>query len=135
MKLLDGSMADMEIAMNADGTGLKIGMENLSLKSLGLEGYNVTGDFDISVLDNAMQKINEARSSTGAYTNAMEHSYNYNTGASYNLLSARSRIEDLDIPKAVSEQQKKKLLQDYRLGMQRKQMQNNMLITKMFGSM
>lgn len=135
MKLLDGSMADMEIAMNADGAGLKIGMENLSLKSLGLEGYNVTGNFDISVLDNAMQKISEARSSTGAYTNAMEHSYNYNTGASYNLLSARSRIEDLDIPKAVSEQQKKKLLQDYRLGMQRRQMQNNMLITKMFGSM
>lgn len=135
MKLLDGSMADMDIAMNADGTGIKIQMENLSLKSLGLEGYNVTGDFDIGVIDEAMKKINEARSSAGAYTNAMEHAYNYNNNASYNLLSARSRIEDLDIPTAVSEQKKNKLLEDYRLGMQRKKMQNDMLITRMFGSM
>lgn len=135
MKLLDGSMADMDIAMNADGTGLKIQMENLSLKSLGLEGYNVTGSFDMGVLDAAMQKISEARSSTGAYTNAMEHAYNYNTGASYNHLSARSRTEDLDIPKAVSEQKKNKLLEDYRMGMMRKKMQNDTLITRMFGSM
>lgn len=135
MKLLDGSMADMDIAMNADGTGLKIQMENVSLKSLGLEGYNVTGDFDIGVIDNAMKKISEARTSTGAYTNAMEHAYNYNTGASYNLLSARSRIEDLDIPKAVSEQKKQKLMGDYQMGMLRKKMQNDTLITRMFGSM
>lgn len=135
MKLLDGSMADMDIAMNADGTGLKIQMENVSLKSLGLDGYNVTGDFDIGVIDNAMKKISEARTSTGAYTNAMEHAYNYNTGASYNLLSARSRIEDLDIPKAVSEQKKQKLMGDYQMGMLRKKMQNDTLITRMFGSM
>lgn len=135
MKLLDGSMADMDIAMNADGTGLKIQMENVSLKSLGLDGYNVTGDFDIGVIDNAMKKISEARTSTGAYTNAMEHAYNYNTGASYNLLSARSRIEDLDVPKAVSEQQKQKLMGDYQMGMLRKKMQNDTLITRMFGSM
>lgn len=135
MKLLDGSMADMDIAMNADGTGLKIQMENVSLKSLGLDGYNVTGDFDIGAIDNAMKKISEARTSTGAYTNAMEHAYNYNTGASYNLLSARSRIEDLDVPKAVSEQQKQKLMGDYQMGMLRKKMQNDTLITRMFGSM
>lgn len=135
MKLLDGSMADMDIASNPDGTGMKIQMENLSLKSLGLEGYNVTGDFDIGVINAAMKKINEARSNTGASTNAMEHAYNYNTYASYNLLSARSRIEDLDIPKAVSDQQKNKLLGDYRMGMLRKKMQNDTLITRMFGSM
>ncbi|GFH93759.1 flagellin [Lachnospiraceae bacterium] len=135
MKLLDGSMADMEIASNPDGTGIKIQMENLSLKGLGLEGYNVTGNFDISAIDAAMKKINDARSSTGASANALEHAYNYNTGASYNLLSSRSRIEDLDIPKAVSEQQKSKLLGDYRMGMLRKKMQNDTLITRMFGSM
>ena len=135
MKLLDGSMADMEIASNPDGTGIKIQMENLSLKGLGLEGYNVTGNFDLGAIDAAMKKINDARSSTGASTNALEHAYNYNTGASYNLLSSRSRIEDLDIPKAVSEQQKSKLLGDYRMGMLRKKMQNDTLITRMFGSM
>lgn len=135
MKLLDGSMADMDIASNPNGTGMKIQMENLSLKSLGLDGYNITGDFDISVIDSAMQKISEARSNTGASTNALEHAYNYNNNASYNLLSARSRIEDLDIPKAVSDQKKNKLLGDYRMGMLRMKMQNDSLITNMFSSM
>lgn len=135
MKLLDGSMADMDIATNPDGTGMKIQMENMSLQALGIEGYNVTGDFDIGVIDAAMKKVNEARSNTGASTNALEHAYNYNNYASYNLLSARSRIEDLDIPKAVSEQQKKKLMGDYQMGMLRKKMQNDTLITRMFGSM
>jgi len=135
MKLLDGSMADMELATNPDGTGMKIQMENVSLQALGLEGYNVTGSFDISVIDNAMKKISEARGSAGAATNAMEHAYNYNTGTSYNLLSARSRIEDLDIPKAVSDQKKNQLLGDYRMGMLRAKMQNDSLITRMFGSM
>ena len=135
MKLLDGSMADMDIVSNPDGTGMKIQMENMSLKSLGIDGYNITGDFDISVIDAAMEKISSARSSTGASTNAMEHAYNYNTGASYNLLSARSRIEDLDIPKAVSDMKKNKLLGDYQMGMLRKKMQNDSLITRMFGSM
>ena len=33
MKLLDGSMADMHIASNPDGTGMKIQMENATLKA------------------------------------------------------------------------------------------------------
>ena len=47
MSLLDGSMADMNIAANADGTGMKIGMENVTLKSLGINGFDVTKDFDL----------------------------------------------------------------------------------------
>lgn len=135
MKLMDGSMADMNIASNPDGTGMKIQMENTTLKALGIDGYDVTGQFDIGVIDAAMDKISAARSSTGAVTNAMEHAYNYNTGASLELTGARSRIEDLDIPKAVSEQKKMKLLQDYRMGMMRKQMENDSLVVKMFGNM
>lgn len=134
-QLLDGSMADMNIASNPDGSGMKIHMEDATLKSLGLEGYNVTGDFDIGVIDAAMDKISAARSSTGATTNALEHAYNYNTYASYNLVEAGSRIEDLDVPKAVSEQQKQKLLQDYSMSMLRKRMQNNMMVTRLFSSM
>ena len=136
MKLLDGSMADMHIASNPDGTGMKIQMENGTLKSLGIEGYSVMGDFDISVIDAAMEKISAARSRTGATTNAMEHAYNYNTRASLELVSSRSRIEDLDMPKAISEQKKEKLLRDYQLGMmRRRQMDQNSFVTKMFSGM
>lgn len=134
--LLDGSMADMYIASNpSEGEGMKIQMENATLKALGLEGYNVTGSFDIGDIDRAMEKINTARSNTGASTNAMEHAYNYNKGASEQLLASRSRIEDLDVPKAVSEQKQEKLMQDYRMAMLRRKMNDDSLVVKMFGNM
>jgi len=134
MKLMDGSMADMHIASNADGTGMKIGMENVTLKSLGLEGYDVTKDFDISVIDSALEKVNSARSRTGAVTNSLEHAYNSNTNTSLNLVSSRSRIEDLDVPKAVSEKEKERVLQDYRMGMMRKKMQDDASVLRLFGA-
>lgn len=135
MKLLDGSMANMHIASNPDGTGMKIQMENATLKSLGIEGYSVMGDFDIGVIDAAIEKISASRSRTGATTNAMEHAYNYNTRASLELISSQSRIEDLDVPKAISDQKREKLLMDYRLGMMRKQMDNDSFVVKMFSRM
>ena len=123
--LLDGSMADMYIASNPSaGEGMKIQMENATLKALGLED-----------IDRAMEKINTARSNTGASTNAMEHAYNYNKGASEQLLASRSRIEDLDVPKAVSEQKQEKLMQDYRMAMLRRKMNDDSLVVKMFGNM
>ena len=135
MKLLDGSMADMHIASNPDGTGMKIQMENATLKALGLEGYSIMGKVDIGAIDSAIAKISASRGRTGASTNALEHAYNYNTRASLELTGARSRIEDLDIPKAVSEQKKNKLLQDYRFGMMKKQIDNDSYVLKLFGSM
>ena len=135
-QLLDGSMADMYIASNPSaGEGMSIKMENATLKALGIDGYNVTGNFDISRIDSAMEKINTARSNTGATTNAMEHAYNYNRGASEQLLAARSRIEDLDMPKAITRQKQDKLMQDYRMVMLRRKMNNDSLVVKMFGNM
>lgn len=135
MTLMDGSKADINIASNPDGTGMKIQMENTTLKSLGLEGYNVTGAFDIGAIDKAMDKISAARSRTGASVNAMEHAYNYNTRASLETTGAQSRIEDLDMPKAISEQKKNDLLRDYQMGMLKRKMENDSIVTKMFGSM
>lgn len=133
MSLLDGSMADMNIAANADGTGLKIGMENVTLKSLGINGFDVTKSFDLSAIDTAIEKVSAARGRTGAVTNSLEHAFNSNRGTSENLTASRSRIEDLDIPKAVTEKQKNKLLQDYRMGMMRRKMQNDSSVLKLFG--
>lgn len=135
MKLMDGSMADMHIASNPDGTGMKIQMENVTLKALGIDGYDVTGNFNIGDIESALDKISASRSATGAKTNAMEHAYNYNTGASLEMVNSRSRIEDLDMPKAISEQKKNKLMQDYRMSMLRRKMQNDSLVVKMFGAM
>lgn len=134
MKLMDGSMADMNIAANPDGTGMKIQMENVTLQALGIDGYDVTGNFDINDIVGAMEKISSSRSATGASTNAMEHAYNYNTGSSLDLVASRSRMEDLDIPKAVSEQKKNKLLKDYQMIMLNRKMQNDGMVLRLFGS-
>ena len=39
------------MASNPDGTGMSIKMVNTTLESLGIADYDVTKDFDISVID------------------------------------------------------------------------------------
>ena len=130
--LLDGSMADMHLATNPNGGGLNIRMENTTLKAMGLAGYDVTGSFDLSAVDKAMDMVSKARGNMGASTNRLEHTYNYNMQASENTLASRSRIEDLDMPKAVSEKQKEQLLSQYRNLMLQRQMREGSLVMRMF---
>lgn len=132
LKLLDGSMADMDIASSPDGSGMKIQMADATLDALGIDGYDVTGSFDISRIDKALELVSSKRSSMGASTNRLEHTYNYNTNASLQLTSAQSRIEDLDMAKGVTEQKKQDLLKDYQNVLLRKKMQNDSLVLKFF---
>ncbi len=125
MKLLDGSMADMQLATNPDGTGQSIKMQNATLEALGIDGYDVTGKFDINRITNALDMVNKSRSEIGASTNALESAYNYNAYASQNTTAAQSGIEDLDIAQAISEQKKNTLLDSYQNMMQKQQMEEN----------
>lgn len=132
-KLLDGSMADMNLATNPNGGGVKIQMENSTLEALGIADLDVTSDdFSLDAIDKAMQMVSSRRSSLGASTNRLEHTYNYNMSASLEQLGSRSRLEDLDIPKAVSEKQKKELLFEYQIMMQKKKDEQDGLVTRMF---
>ena len=132
-KLLDGSMADMHLATNPDGGGLEIGMANATLEALGIADFDVTsGNFDLGVIDEAMKKISSQRSSVGAYTNRLEHTYNYNTSSHLEQLSSRSRIEDLDMPKAITEKKKQELLGQYKNLMMRRQMDQKSSILRLF---
>lgn len=124
MKLIDGSMADMSLATNPDGTGQSIKMANATLESLGIDGYDLTGDFDINRITSAMDKVNEARSAGGATTNALDYAINSNKYASQNTTAAQSRIEDLDIPKAISEQKKNEVIDEYQMMMQKQKMED-----------
>lgn len=131
--LLDGSMADMHLATNPNGGGLDIGMENSTLESLGIADFDVTNsNFDLSAIDNAMKKVSGQRSSVGASTNRLEHTYNYNLAANEEQLGARSRIEDLDMPKAISEKKKEELLSQYRNLMLRKRMDQKANVLRLF---
>ncbi|MDE6924906.1 MAG: flagellin [Acetatifactor sp.] len=132
-KLLDGSMADLHLATNPDGGGLEIGMENTTLEALGIADFDVTsGNFDLGAIDAAIDKLSGQRSSLGAYTNRLEHTYNYNTNANEQLLSARSRIEDLDMPKAISEKKKQDLLNQYKNLMLKSHMNQRSNVLRLF---
>lgn len=131
-KLLDGSMADLHLATNPNGGGLDIQMQNTTLEALGIADFDVTGDFDLDAIDKAMDIVSKARGSLGAYTNRLEHTYNYNMQASENLLASRSRIEDLDMPKAISEKKKQDVLDQYRTLMLRRQMSQDAMVMRLF---
>ena len=132
-KLLDGSMADIGLATNPSGGGMKIQMANSTLEALGIADFDVTSDnFSLDAIDNAMKIVSSQRSNLGASTNRLEYTYNYNTSAALEQLSSRSRLEDLDIAKAVSEKQKNDLLFEYSIMMQKKKEEQDGLVTRMF---
>ena len=123
----------MNLAINPDGSGMEIKMANATLESLGIADLDVTsGNFSLDAIDRAMDKVASQRSSIGASTNRLEYAYTYNTSASLEQLSSRSRLEDLDMPKAISEKKKEELLGQYRNLMLRKQMDQESLVTRLF---
>lgn len=131
MKILDGSMANMNVASNPDGTGMKIQMANSTLEALSIDGYNVTGDFDISKIDDALNKISSSRSGLGASSNGLSYTYSSNSNAALQQIGSQSKIEDLDIPQAISDKKKNEVLEDYKIMMQNKQMDQESLVTKL----
>lgn len=132
MNLLDGSMADLHLATNPDGTGMSIQMSNHTLASLGIEDYDVTGSFDISKLDEAISMVSSARSNYGSATNALDHTISYNKNASYNLTAAQSRIQDTDYGTALTELETQRALEAYRMNMQKKQAEQQKQVLRLF---
>lgn len=124
LKLLDGSMATMDLATNPDGSGMSIKMENATLSALGIEGFDVTGKFDLKQITDAIDKVSSSRSSLGAATNALEYTMAQNNLTAENLTASRSRIEDLDMFKAISEQKKNEVIDTYQIMMQKKQQED-----------
>lgn len=119
--LLDGSYKDGYIASGPNGSGMTLNIGDSTLKALGIEDFDVTGDFSIQTIDDALSKVSSNRSVIGAQSNALDYTISYNSQASINLTSAVSRLEDADIAKVASELNKQKLLQSYQLMMQKKQ--------------
>ncbi len=118
--ILDGSNPAFSAATDGNGNSMGIDNGNATLQSLGIASFDVTGDFDISDIDKALDKVNSMRAVTGAQSNALDYQIDVSKYSSYNTTAAKSRIEDLDYPQAVSEQKKQQLLETYTLMMQKK---------------
>lgn len=122
--LLDGSSGDINIVTNGNPDSKAISGMNATLDALGIKDFDVTGDFNLKDIDDAMSKVSSMRSSAGAQSNALDHAYAFNQLASYNTTAATSRLEDLDIPKAISEMKKQETLNNYQMAMQKKKMED-----------
>lgn len=122
--VLNGSGNPWHAAINPDGSGMEVNMPNAALEYLGIADYDVTGDFDIDVIDNAINTVNSYRSSLGATSNRLDYAMANNSYTALNTTASQSRIEDLDYGKAVTEQKKQQVLFQYSIMMQRKQMED-----------
>lgn len=132
MNILDGTMGDSHVASNPDGSGMTINMPDATLAALGIADYDVTGSFDISDIDKALEKVTSARADMGVTSNRLDYAMNYNSYASYNTTASRSRIEDLDYGPAVSDMKKNQVLEQYRMMMQKKQEDENGRVIRLF---
>jgi len=120
--VLSGTELEYNIAT---GSGNKsISGSNATLEALGIADFDVTGDFDISVLDDAIDKVSSQRSTSGAQYNALEHAYNYNQNAAYNITSAESELTDLDYGEAVTQKKTQEALLQYSIFAQKKKQEN-----------
>lgn len=135
MNLLDGSKDSFHVGAGPNGDGLEIQMPNSTLDALGIADYDVTGSFDLSVIDQALDTVVSARANLGATSNRLDSVMAYNANASYNTVASQSRIEDLDYSGAVSEQKKNELLRTFQIMMQRKHLENeNGRVLRLFQS-
>jgi flagellin len=117
---LDGSQDEFQMATDGNGNGMSVETTDATLAMLGIADFDVTKDFNLQDIDDAISKVSAGRSSMGAQSNALDYAYNYSTNARLNVTASKSRLEDLDIPEAVSEKKKKETLQEYALFMQKK---------------
>ncbi len=123
LKLLDGSMADINLATNPSGKGQEIKMVNASLESLGIEDFDVTKGFNLKDIDDALKKVSKARSEVGAKSNRLSYTIMSNQYSSMNLTAALSSIRDADMAEEISELQKKSILEQININMQKKKME------------
>ena len=123
-KLLDGSEDNMSIATGG-GSSTTVNTYETTAEKLGIEGFDVTsGNFDTKVIDDALNKIQDSRTTVGAQTNGVEAAASYNTKASLELNGfAMDREEDRAV-KALQDLKAKQALDQYQVTLQNRQQQD-----------
>ena len=101
--LLDGTSQKYNIMTDATGNGMKITTADATLQALGIADFDVTKDFDLTQVDDALARVSAGRSGMGAQSNALEYAYRYSTNTRLNVTAGKSRLEDLDYGQAEKE--------------------------------
>lgn len=107
---ISGKEISLQVGANtSDSQTLKVKIENVSTKSLGLDGDTITkmakegtngtkaANEMIDSLDKALERVNTSRANLGAMQNRLETTASNLTTSSENLTAAESRIRDVDV--------------------------------------
>lgn len=131
-KLLDGSFeANVQTGPNS-GQGQVMKIEDSSLETLGINNFDVTGDFDLEDIDNAIEQVSSSRSELGATSNRFEFAASVNNVSAENLEAARSTLQE-DIAKQVSQLNTSKILDQFKLQMQQQKAESNSSLLNLMG--
>lgn len=123
--LLNGTTGDMKVASDGNGGEETVPTANMTLKSLGIEGYDVTkNDVDISAIDKALEKVQGARTRAGAQTNAIEAAMTYNSHAAMELNGYQVNKEEEQTVKAYQDMKTRQVLDNYQMTLQNQQMKD-----------
>lgn len=133
MKLVDGSYANKTIASEPSGTGKTMTIQNTSLETLGIKDFDVTGSFDMSSIDKAIESVSDSRANLGSISNSIDTMVNNNNNASLNLSAAESKIADTDIEKTMSDLKALNLKQSIQMYAQKQKMNQNAGVLNMLG--
>lgn len=125
IKLIDGTFSDNNLAAGPNGSGRSISIKNTSLETLGIDQFDLTKDFDIGAIDNAINMVSESRSSIGANMNAIDHLINANQNAAQNLTNAESQISGADMAKLATSLKEQQLQQRVQLYAQQSKMEQS----------
>jgi len=107
---IKGKEISLQVGANtSDSQTLKVKIENVSTKSLGLNGDTITqmskegakgtkaSNDMIKSLDKALERVNTSRANLGAMQNRLETTASNLTTSNENLTAAESRIRDVDV--------------------------------------
>ena len=112
--LLDGSINNLHTASDAGAKGMNISIDSVSSTSLGISGLDITGYFDISQIDKALEKVSSARSSIGASMNRLDYTVDYTQRASVKQAEALSQILDTNYAKESTLFKTNRIMEQYR---------------------
>lgn len=119
--LLDGTFSSVQTGTQADGSGTQLNLPDMRPEALGIGSFDVTGNFNLGDIDNAIQRVTEARSTTGAQLNGLESNSRSSAITEENTTAAKSRIADADIAGEVMKLNQANVLRQYQMQAQRMQ--------------
>lgn len=120
-KLLDGSNKNIDIITDSNKNTVGISGSSSLIKDLGIEDFDVRGEFDLSKIDDAIKKVGDQRAKGGAQYNALSAQEAYNQTAIHNTFASSSIKDELE--KMIDQYNKNKqgqLLQNVKMMMQKK---------------